>query len=225
MFMRNVIKFVGVFVPVFLILCSCTKETRLSCDPFTNSWAKGKVSYYEEVGRDELLKLSLSEQRAIINGLSGQKRVSLWNEKLEIVKQEKSLSNEELLIFEEIIDYIKPYHFEESSKAEELLAFTEEKLKTLYTKYGWDEEKEFFYLHTWLTESEYNDAFLFEITQTSSGQGYDDDDNTNPNQNDCKCMPYRLECSAGMICVEGNCKTVKGCGLFNQKNCTGTCQF
>ena len=78
-------------------------------------------------------------------------------------------------------------------------------------------------MHTWLTESEYNDAFLFEITQTSSGQGSDDDDNTNPNQCDCTCMPNKFECSVGMICVEGNCMTVKGCGIFNLNNCTGMC--
>ena len=210
------------FVLTLLLLTtlnSCTKETLLSCDPYTNNWAKEKLSYYENAGRNELLQLSIAEQRAIINGMSGTKRVSLWHEKLEIIKSENLLSPEELSIYEETITYMKDYHFENPKKSQDLISFIESKLIILYENYNWDEKKEFYYYHTWLTESEYNDAILYELIHQSST---DPDDNIN--SKDCSCRSSRLECSAGMICTEGNCNKVLGCGIVNMSNCIGICK-
>lgn len=135
--MKSIIKMLvyAMFMSCIAILSACSKEPLLSCDPVINKWARENLPHYENADREELLELSLSEQRAIIIGLSGAKRVQLWNEKLKIVKDQNILPEEELCIYEDIINALQPIHFEDPDKSMEFLVFVEQKLEILYNKH------------------------------------------------------------------------------------------
>jgi hypothetical protein len=224
--MKSIVK---MLVHAMLILCmtilsSCSKEQLLSCDPIIDEWAKENLHYYENAGREELLELSLSEQRAIIIGLSGAKRVQLWNEKLEIIKEEKILIGEELSIYESIINTLQPIHFENSNKTQEFLGFVEQKLEILYDRYAWDEQKEFYFLHTWLTKKEYADAYIFEHLQTKGEFDPSIGGGTNTDAKACECRANRAECFGTQLCEKGGCETELGCGILNMSLCNGLCK-
>ncbi len=203
-----------------LIISACTKQDILSCDPSINKWALDNIAYYETASRDELLLLTIPEQRAIIVGLSGEKRMELWRNKLEIIKSKQLLKPEELAIYSDIIYFIKPEHFNNPDKSLELTEYAENRIHILQEEYNWEDRKVFFYFYTWLTEDEYNDALLFSELNQAVTKGSIDDGTS-----DCNCMPYRFECSASEICFEQNCSATQGCGLFNNNTCTGKCKF
>ncbi|MCM1176815.1 MAG: hypothetical protein NC308_06860 [Clostridium sp.] len=70
---------------VMAVALSCSKTPRLSCSPEINAWAIDNVDYYETVCRDEFIELPLSKQRAVYVGVTGKKKVQLWQEKLDMV--------------------------------------------------------------------------------------------------------------------------------------------
>ena len=69
----------------------------LSCDPEINEWAQSQIGLYENASRAEIVSLPLSKQRAIYAGLSCDKKVALWKEKIKILTESGELSQDELL--------------------------------------------------------------------------------------------------------------------------------
>ena len=204
-------------------LISCSKDgERLSCDPVIDDWAKQNVSMYENITRTDFLKFSLSEQRAIYNGVSGARKVQFWREKLNIIIEHDLLSNGELEIFKEIVEYMNPDHFDDSSQTDDLMTHSQDCVEKLMKEYGWDDEKVFYYTHTWLTKEEYIDAYLFEkLAETRSG--LQDTIIGGGGARNCECKRSFFGCPALGICTDGNCTEVKGCGLLGGEYCTGRC--
>lgn len=202
---------------------ACSKDDeRLSCDPVVNDWAKHNVSTYENISRTDFVKFSLSEQRAIYNGVSGARKVQFWREKLDIISEQNLLSSEELEVFKEIVEYMNPNHFDNPYETEDLMTHSQNCVEKLIKEHGWDDEKVFYYTHTWLTKEEYIDAYLFEkLAETKSG--LQDSIIGGGGTRNCECKRSFFGCPALGICTDGNCTEVKGCGLLGGEECTGRC--
>lgn len=119
---------------------------------------------------------------------------------------------------------MQPYHFDDLKRTPELINYIEDRLIVLRDVYGWTDETEFYFLHTWLTENEYKDAILFELIQQQTRSSIEPGGENGKEQSDCDCLPNRLECFPLTTCVEGNCKKVLGCGIVNMSNCIGICK-
>lgn len=139
-------------------MISCSKQKTLSCDPDVNTWAQRNVSKYENSSRDKIVSLPLIEQTAIYVGLSGQKKISLWHDKLDLVIVDNSLTKNQLIHFKKLIDYLKPEHFDTEKGREEFNVYGDLWQSEMLKIYNCSEETIFWIAHTWMTKDEYESA-------------------------------------------------------------------
>ena len=71
-------------------ITSCRKanEESFSCNPEINKWVKTYKSSLQDISRDQIAMLPVRYQRPVFRSLSGEKKLSLWQQKLELVLQE-----------------------------------------------------------------------------------------------------------------------------------------
>ena len=107
------VKFLILSVVASLLFVSCSNSDDLvySCDKQTDLWVKENIEMVRSFGRNEWLKFSNTEKRAIYRAFTPEQRVLLWKEKLNEVKKlswnEKELSH--ITKIEEFIDMHKEY--------------------------------------------------------------------------------------------------------------------
>ena len=202
------------------LFISCQKQEILSCDPEINEWAINNLSYYENALRDEIVTLPFPKQLAIYVGLSGEKKVSLWKDKFDIVASEDMLTKNQLIHYKKFIDFIEPKHFETSQgkvEFDEFASAWEEEMKTIYSC---NDETLFLIAYTWMSKEEFNLSVAEYLTKS--------DIQTGPNNPVvCNCI-YSLYCMTsieGGTCQKGGCKQVdQGCGLMGNSTCNGRCE-
>ncbi|MBQ3250968.1 MAG: bacteriocin fulvocin C-related protein [Bacteroidales bacterium] len=208
------------FLMFLVTLISCSKT--LSCDPLINEWAKANCDYYELASREEIISLPMSRQRAIYVGLSGERKVQLWREKAKMVIETGILTEDEKCLYQELFNYITPYHYETKQGSEELLCFVVAWKERVLRQYNWDEMKLFYLTNIWMTEDEFYNAILADNLYTKSGG------NAGINTKTCECI-YSVYCSTsglGSTCsTYPSCRQgTNSCGIVGSSNCTGTCQ-
>lgn len=216
--MRNA---VFIFLAIMFVCVACEKT--LSCDPYLNEWANTNLSYFESADRDEFVQLPLSRQRAIYAGLSGEKKVALWKNKMQLVKQSGELSEEEFEMYSRLFDFLEPWHYDSYKGRVVMNAYADRWKKQMEERYSWDEEKFFIYTYTWMTLLEFQSAMMYDDLLTKAGAG------SLPGMTlECNCI-YSIYCKTsglGSICSSSpECKQgAEDCGIVGNSNCTGTCQ-
>lgn len=74
----------GILLLTFFF-ASCKKEESYSCDPNVNEWVKTYKSELADVTREQLVTLPVKYQNAVFESLSPQKKLYIWNEKIDSV--------------------------------------------------------------------------------------------------------------------------------------------
>ncbi|ASZ13212.1 bacteriocin fulvocin C-related protein [Chitinophaga pendula] len=91
---------------------------------------------------------------AIFRALTPEKKVKLWQEKINIVLAGNQLSESDKTHLRKLINYLQPYHYE-STKGRSDFAVYAKRWEEDAKKMGWDSAKVFFNTNTWLTETEF----------------------------------------------------------------------
>lgn len=214
---------------------ACTKETdkRFSCDPKISKWAAKNMKSFETASREQLSELPLSFQKASYLTLDPERRLALWNEKLEIVKRDwhapvvlmiedlqqhmridwfdgNALANEDYDYLNEWQEVMLRQHMDTIDYAISFMQLaTEEELEELFSNSGNHE-------YSWMEDY----SLLEEYEKAAPGGDY------KPN---CKCE-WNITCgliNAG-LCVSPTeyCnETYKDCGLLYAFPCKGYCEY
>ena len=212
-------KELSVLLVSLCLLTAC--EKRLSCDPKVDKWAKDNVDYYNFAGREELAELPMSRARAIYVGLSPERKVQLWQDKLQLVRDMNILTNEEFGEYSKLFHFLKPEHYETAAGRREFNNFADKWQKKMKEQYGWDDEKIFLLSHLWMTEQEFYESIMYDNILVKSSPIVTD------KPVNCECL-YSVYCrtsGTGSICATyPTCRIVSGCGIAGNSNCNGTCQ-
>ncbi|MBR6347236.1 MAG: bacteriocin fulvocin C-related protein [Bacteroidales bacterium] len=202
-----------------LLLFSCNKQQIFSCDPVVNEWAIENVPQYENESREQIVLLPLRQQQAIYVGLSGERKVSLWQEKA-LIESENLSDDEGKTEYLEFFRSLKSYHYDTIKGQKEIEKKAKELDTILRSQYGWDDYKIFYLASIWMTQDEYLESLAkdnyFNVKSGIIGD-------LTPT---CNCI-YSAGCEAGYICYKDNqrpCKRVKMCGIAGNSNCTGICE-
>ncbi len=207
-----------------LLAMSCSKD-KYSCDPFIDAWVKENLNFYETADRDKFVRLPISRQRAVYRGLSGAKKVELWNEKLLSILLDEKLSDSEKIAIKSLYDNISVELFENDAIWMEFQPYLHKWQTFMIEHYNWDEAKFFMYCHIWMSDEELRDSILYDsiITKTSS---------LNPDtgsSDKCTCLTDTFCAFADGLShcdIENNkCRISDGgCGIFGRDDCKGTCK-
>ena len=217
----------GLFYFALLVMVSCSKEPILSCDPMINAWALENVDHYEYTNRSTIVEMPLSRARAILRGLSVERKMSLWQEKYELVKEKGLLSKEELEAYKQLIQRNTKATYTDIKVKKSFLQYAEQWSANMKSSYGWNDEKLFFYTETWMLEEEYYISLLRDLAKQGRGvEEGDGDSSTEPDLKDCNCL-YDMGCPGlGYNCDKSKrCKYVDDCGLLGHSNCKGLCSL
>jgi len=235
---------------IALLFPACGKQLNNSCNPELEEWVITNAPYFKSATVTDYLQLPLDKQRALFPLLSAEKKLALWKRRM-IKEQESSLLVGREL--EEYLSFLSKLTAFDFSRTGEKQALKKSKafLNKMREQYAWDEYKEFFYLHTWLTEEEYSEALMLQIQQSlvlSKTQMSKEDkaayievlgvidssavdtvevqDDTLSVNRDCECI-YDVGCGIGTMRTCDKripCTPVQRCGIIpNNSNCTGIC--
>lgn len=222
-----------------IVIISCQKEKKLSCDPNIDNWAKENLSIYEVSDRIDFISLPFYRQKAVYVGLSGESKIRIWKGKLDNVKQQGILSNSELKEYSRLINSLKPYHFDTEKGKSELKAMTERWIAKMQKEYSWDEYHVYEYLESWMTEEERTKSFFLESIVHTRGHDLDtgliDTIPIDTAHIDTSEIAPPCECRTDIYCKQKRyeecysdnkkfkCTEVEGCGLWGNDPCTGIC--
>lgn len=209
-----------IYLLVAVSFFACRKEptARYACDPATQDWVVKNLDHLKNLSRDSILKYSFNRQMAIFRALTPEKKVKLWQEKINIVLAGNQLSESDKTHLRKLINYLQPYHYESDKGRIDFAGYAkrwEEEAK----KMGWDSAKVFFNTNTWLTEAEFK-ALRTKVLEAEK---------LNPQNNSavepsCSCS-YDIYCWPNRLCTgDGKCcETPDGCGVFGTSSCDGHC--
>ena len=248
--MTSIVEKIALFALMsILLLPSCEKSKRISCNPELEDWTENNRLRFKSASPEEFLTLPLDKQRAMFSLLPAETQCEIWHIRQKKEQESSELSGSELQEYLSFLKSLTPFDFSKVGE-KECLKKSEAFIKHMKTKYLWDERKEFFYLHTWLTEEEYSEALMLQILSSSrsfsrlrgnrdttehdslsvvdtSEVAVIDSLSEKPiNIPDCDCI-YNIGCGIGTmrLCEKGvSCMPVQHCGFIpNHSDCTGRC--
>ena len=214
-----------IILSFLLAVTSCNKDNTYSCDPEVNEWAIEHIELYESAPRPAIVTLPWTRQRAIYSGLSPEKKIQLWKEKVILLKKESKYSIEAMNEFEEWVNLMRPDHFlhntvEENYDLESAGDILENRLKEVYNL---QDEDITFILYKWTTEDEYYTARQLDrpITTKADGFEYNGGEGDDPL---CECVESHDCLNLSCDKHNSNCKTPNsGCGKGGIYDCTQMC--
>ncbi len=158
---------------------------------------------------------------AILNSISPETKLKLWQEKMAIVmkKQFTYIERQHLIALQ---DHLSLDIYTDSAKNKEFNEYAERWWKEAHTLLKWDDKKIFLLTNTLYTEAEFP---LHDVLRESGDITLEPGDHITPpyKDPDCTCR-YSLSCSQGS-CIDGTCGyQPANCGVFGGSRCTGRCQ-
>lgn len=211
---------------LLLVFSSCSENTSVfSCDPEVEVWTKTNIATYQAADRSKIVSLPYDRQMAVFRGLSSEKKVSLWMDKLNIIMKDEKLSSAEKDAIKSAILFLSPEHYETASGKRAFDKFAEEWKKQMISDFHWSEDKFFWYTETWMSEDEFKEAIIAYGMNTLRMSTRSEPEEQ---LEDCFCETDAA-CSFGMgyyrCNTSGKCKPKPyGCGLLGTKSCTGKCE-
>lgn len=206
----------------FLLCVACGKSPKLSCDPEINEWAQSQIGLYENASRAEIVSLPLSKQRAIYAGLSCNKKVALWKEKIKILTESGELSQDELLDINQMMFWFESIKNQSKEEREEFNQKAEPYLEQITLKHNWDKDKVFYLFFTWMTEDEFIASMQYENSGVSKKDRLPSDDYVH--KKSCNCTSSFWGCPGGMYCSKVTpCTGTENCGIMGTSDCNGYC--
>lgn len=211
----KVLLFAGI-ASISAISCS---QTYYSCDKEINTWAEEHINLYESGTRCDIVSLPLGRQYAIYTGLSPERKCELWKAKITMLIDEKTSTAAEKDVLSEFLLFLSPDLYDDSDT--DSLAIELE--QSLRSRLGWDSERFFYSLCTWMTREEYETSVALDHPiQTKSGPIGEE-----PEEKPfCDCSAMLTSCAATMTTcnTHADCKEKKGCGVGGIGICRGVCE-
>ena len=215
-------KLIGITV-ICVLFSSCEKTSR-DCFMEERMWVKQHLLEFENNNRDALAGLPWTRQRILFSELSPEKKVQIWREKVEKVKQEGQYSSKVIQEFEDMVHLLSPSFFmdEPSQQKEEFEKITEQWEVRLKTVHNLTDEEILFLLYKWVTEEEYYDArALDKPIETKTDPSHQLEGGDNP----------LCDCAEGRDCITKKCDRDRencrhpdrGCGQFGGYVCKHLC--
>lgn len=181
-----------------------------SCSVENDSLNDSKTTRIEEIKNEK----NIAVQRVMYNLLSPDEKYYLWSQKIDNLTNDKSLNAEQINLLEEVKSKLNRNYFDDSYSDDKKEIF-----KVVYLKEFLKKAKDIF-----------DDNFIYNsfYTINSSRILFVDDDSP---INSCACYKGTTFWSCGVLSPY-TCKTppdpcsekTKGCGLWLQDKCDGTCQ-
>ena len=190
--------------------CNISEEC-FSCDPDLNAWAKTNKSKIIEFNREEIASFSHGRQKAILAVLSPERKITLWQEKIDHILS-LDLSKEEINYLKWYADVFKSFDYKSPTPKDIEKEMYERTINGM-SKFGWSQS---FVYQTFFVLGDVDLVNLnSENTKSESGHY------------DCDCM-YQLGCPSFLIndCQTTTCRTpMQNCGVFGNSECTGKCDW
>lgn len=215
------------------ILNSCTKkEPFYSCSPQLNSWAEKNSNNFHGINRRQLATLHPALQKVVYRMLTPENKLSIWKEKLLLVKA-SSQGQQRIKKIEQLIDRVHISWFNKPID-KPLRAIDEEFL----TK--WENEllsdgsiDSIAFVIDFCTFMTRNDVDTFLLNPTAMDTSWLSHPIAFPEMNsnlkaapiqDCSCR-YNIYCNIFFAgeCKQGGCFEIYDCGLLGGSKCIGLC--
>ena len=215
-------------LPLFLVLllASCQKdEPKLSCTKEIDDWAKETVETMNQFDRGEIVSLPLSRQRAIYRGLSADAKCALWQAKLSLVREDKSLSTIEVAKLEDLYRHLSPNLYQDENIRESFIVYAEKWRDRMIKDHGWNDDKIFFYVCTWMSHTEFQESVLLDkISEEIMSKGPIIPGTDQKKDCNCHYSYYCVSSGLGSTCDSGYpCNLAPGCGILGTSSCDGFC--
>lgn len=199
---------------IIYLLSSCHKDSKCyySCDSGINEFVIKNKARLGGISRSDLASYStIDSQIAIFRSLTNEKKISIYNEKINLVMNSYSLSDSEKNHLQKMVDFMKPeYYGEEYNNLVD--SFSIQWINEAKTKFNWSDKIIFVFSQSWLTESE-----IMDLARPNTPPG------TTPSCNclsDWACSLATQECNKGVSCNLSN-----GCGFWGTMKCKGRCNI
>lgn len=129
---------------LLLALSSCSERTSVfSCDPEVETWTKANIATYQAADRSKIINLPYDRQMAVFRGLSSEKKVSLWMDKLNLIMEDDKLSLAEKDAIKSLILFLSPEHYETVSGSRTFGKYATEWKEKMISDFKWTEDKFF----------------------------------------------------------------------------------
>ena len=222
-----------------IILCaayasSCRNQLNL-CDPETYYWSEKTKAYFEEASVEEFIALPYNRQRALYSRLSPLKRQELWRAKVERVRSEGTLTDNEMKEFHNFIYNLSLDYFRDDN-SDKVERRSRDFANMMQSKYAWDDMKVIEYLYSWLTSKEWKESIIMQSISMSLRGGIDtveidstdilfpQVDTTEAKGCDCTSDNACVIMVGNPDCRKAGCEdSSHGCGFLGMGSCTGVC--
>lgn len=206
-------------------LSSCSEDPLYSCDPEVEAWTKVNINLYQSASRANIVKLPLERQQAVIRGISTDKKVSLWRTKFDYIMIDERLTDAEKNELRQLYDFVSPEYYDTKLGLSQLREFATTWERRMSEKYGWNEQKIFFYACTWMTEEELAQSVIQDGAISLRKSTRSESDNLPP----CTCRYDSFCARFGKECKDSpqDCNYDSfndDCGLIGGFPCDGICQ-
>ncbi len=194
------------------LIVSCTFGDKYSCDKEIDLWAHQNQEFFESAPRSTIVSLPFNLQHAAYVSLSAERKYELWMTKYQYLQDSDELSLDEKLAIKSLFDRLSVDVYDSPRKIRKTESFAKEWADSMIEEFGWDNEKLFYAVCTWMTRDEYNKSILTLLSSKDNP----------PGQENCTCI-YSIGCGTGLYCQKVSCKQVIGCGVVGLGYCNGTC--
>ena len=205
-------------------LSSCSEGPLYSCDPEVEAWTKEQVrtKAFSSISREDLVNLPFDRQIAIYSSFSGEQKVSLWHDKLQLLLNDGNLSDAEKSELTDFYSFFEPWHFNTKRGMKACNAFIDNWVKKMEEEYHWDIEKLFWATYTWMSEEEYDNAVRQNGMLTLRVSTRDESSSVT-----CECTTdYFCRRHGQSECKAATCdKDLHNCGPVLTSSCWGKCVF
>ncbi|NBC07185.1 MAG: bacteriocin fulvocin C-related protein [Bacteroidetes bacterium] len=206
---------------VVVLLSNCNKKEPL-CNPETDldCWIEQNSSNFDNYTRADITKLPYDRYIAVYGSLSQQKRLDMWQEKLQLTANQNDLTDEQSKFILELKDYIANAWF---GPTDVIVTYTEEWKKQGEELYGWTEEEYVIMLELLYTREEL--TILRDQISSRNVPGSSSSGGGGPKAASCQCRSD-LACflGGGDGCDDTTCNPTEDCcGILGRQPCLGRC--
>ena len=112
---------------------------------------------YGDIPRREFVKLDMNEQKSIYRDMTAEQKEALWEYKFQVSLKDQRLSSAEKQELEKIAEKISNLGFYGNAGDSSTENFIRKWTHRMIEKYGWSDDKLFYYTYTWMTDDELRD--------------------------------------------------------------------
>lgn len=124
---------------------------------FIEAAAQQNLFVYGDITRSEFVKLDMKEQQRIYRDMSAGQKEALWTYKFQISLKDQRLTPSEKQELQNMMDTMEIPGFFDNTGNLSTEKFIRKWTHKMTGKYGWSEDKLFYYTHTWMTDDELRD--------------------------------------------------------------------